>query len=51
MCVQQNHQWIVPEKIRSHHTEEISVIQQGRGEKNFSDNSKCIQASEGVGGF
>jgi hypothetical protein len=51
VCEQQNHQWIVPEKIHSHPTEEISAIQQGRGGKCFSDNSKCIQASEGVGGF
>jgi hypothetical protein len=27
--------------------EEISAVQRGRGEKNVSDNSKCIRTSEG----
>jgi hypothetical protein len=40
-------QWVVPEKIHTPPTEEISAIRRGRGEKIVSDNSKCIRTSEG----
>jgi hypothetical protein len=39
--------WVVPEKIHTPPTEEISAVQRGRGEKIVSDNSKCIRTSEG----
>ena len=39
--------WVVPEKIHTPPTEEISAIRRGRGEKIVSDNSKCIRTSEG----
>jgi hypothetical protein len=34
--------WVVPEKIHTPPTEEISAIRRGRGEKIVSDNSKCM---------
>jgi hypothetical protein len=40
-------QWVVPEKIHTPPTEEISAVRRGRGEKIVSDNSKCIRTSEG----
>jgi hypothetical protein len=40
-------EWVVPEKIHTPPTEEISAVQRGRGEKIVSDNSKCIRTSEG----
>jgi hypothetical protein len=39
--------WVVPEKIHTPPTEEISAVRRERGEKNVSDNSQCIRASEG----
>jgi hypothetical protein len=39
--------WVVPEKIHTPPTEEISAVQRGRGDKIVSDNSKCIRTSEG----
>ena len=36
-------QWVVPEKIHTPPTEEISAVRRGRGEKIVSDNSKCIK--------
>ena len=33
------------------HTEEISAVRRGRGEKNVSDNSKCIRTSKGGRGL
>jgi hypothetical protein len=39
--------WVVPEKIHTPPTEEISAVQRGRGEKIVSDNSKCIRTAEG----
>jgi hypothetical protein len=39
--------WVVPEKIHTPPTEEISAFRRGRGEKNVSDNSKCIRTSKG----
>ena len=39
--------WVVPEKIHTPPTEEISAIRRGRGHKIVSDNSKCIRISEG----
>jgi hypothetical protein len=38
--------WVVPEKIHTPPTEEISAVRRGRGEKIVSDNSKCIRTSE-----
>jgi hypothetical protein len=35
-------QWVVPEKIHTPPTKEISAVRRGRGEKIVSDNSKCI---------
>jgi hypothetical protein len=40
-------EWVVPEKIHTPPTEEISAVRRGRGEKIVSDNSKCIRTSEG----
>ena len=40
-------QWVVPEKIHTPPTEEISAVRRGRGDKIVSDNSKCIRTSEG----
>jgi hypothetical protein len=40
-------QWVVPEKIHTPPTEEISAVRRGRGEKIVSDNSICIRTSEG----
>ena len=34
--------WVVPEKIHTPPTKEISAVRRGRGEKIVSDNSKCI---------
>ena len=34
--------WIVPEKIHTPPTEEISAVRRGREDKIVSDNSKCI---------
>jgi hypothetical protein len=42
--------WVVPEKIHTPPTEEISAVRRGRGDKIVSDNSKCIRTSKGVGG-
>ena len=39
--------WVVPEKIHTPPTEEISAVRRGRGDKIVSDNSKCIRTSEG----
>jgi hypothetical protein len=39
--------WVIPEKIHTPPTEEISAVQRRRGEKIVSDNSKCIRTSEG----
>ena len=39
--------WVVPEKIHTPPTEEISAVRRGRGEKIASDNSKCIRTSKG----
>jgi hypothetical protein len=41
------YKWVVPEKIHTPPTGEISAVRRGRGEKIVSDNSKCIRASEG----
>ena len=35
--------WVVPEKIHTPPTEEISAVRRGRGEKIVSDNGKCIR--------
>jgi hypothetical protein len=43
-CIEE---WVVPEKIHTPPTEEISAIRRGRGDKIVSDNSKCITTSEG----
>jgi hypothetical protein len=43
--------WVVPEKIHTPPTEEISAVQRGRGDKIVSDNSKCIRTSEGGRGI
>jgi hypothetical protein len=40
-------QWVVPEKIHTLPTEEISAVRRWRGEKIVSDNRKCIRTSEG----
>jgi hypothetical protein len=40
-------EWVVPEKIHTPPTEEISAVRRGRGDKIVSDNSKCIRTSEG----
>jgi hypothetical protein len=40
-------QWVVPEKVHTPPTEEISAVRRRRGEKIVSDNSKCIRTSEG----
>jgi hypothetical protein len=40
-------EWIIPEKIHTPPTEEISAVRRGRGEKIVCDNSKCIRTSEG----
>ena len=45
-CCKDYH-WVVPEKIHTPPTEEISAVRRGRGEKIVSDNSKCIRTSEG----
>jgi hypothetical protein len=39
--------WVVPEKIHTPPTEDISAVRRGRGGKIVSDNSKCIRTSEG----
>ncbi len=39
--------WVVPEKIHTPPTKEISAVRRGRGEKIVSDNSKCTRTSEG----
>jgi hypothetical protein len=46
---EQDGKWVIPEKIHTPPTEEISAVQWGRGEKIVSDNNKCIRTSEGVG--
>ena len=38
---------VIPEKIHTPPTEEISAVRRGRGDKIVSDNSKCIRTSEG----
>ena len=38
-------QWVVPEKIHTPLTEEISAVRRGR--KIVFDNSECIRTSEG----
>jgi hypothetical protein len=43
--------WVVPEKIHTPPTEEISAVWRGRGEKIISDNSKCIRTSDGGRGL
>ena len=43
--------WVVPEKIHTPPTEDISAVRRGRGEKIVSDNSKCIRTSEGGRGL
>jgi hypothetical protein len=43
----QTEYWVIPEKIHTPPTEEISAVRRGRGEKIVSDNSKCIRTSEG----
>jgi hypothetical protein len=40
--------WVVPEKIHSPPTQEISAVRRTREEKIVSDNSKCIRTSEGA---
>jgi hypothetical protein len=45
------HHWVVPEKIHTPPTVEISAVRRGRGDKIVSDNSKCIRASEGGRGL
>jgi hypothetical protein len=40
-------EWVVPEKIHTPPTEEISAVRRGRGDKIVSDNSKCTRTSEG----
>ena len=45
--VEQPSHWVVPEKIHTPPTEEISAVRRGRGEKIVSDHSKCIRTSEG----
>jgi hypothetical protein len=42
-----HHKWVVPEKIHTPPTEEISAVRRGRGEEIISDNSKCIRTHEG----
>jgi hypothetical protein len=44
---------VIPEKIHTLPTEEISAVRRGRGEKIVSDNSKCITVGhpKGVGGL
>ena len=37
---------VVPEKIHTPPTEEISAVRRRRGEKIVSDNSKCIRTSK-----
>ena len=39
--------WVVPEKIHTPPTEEVSAVRRGRGEKIVSDNGKCIRTSGG----
>jgi hypothetical protein len=39
--------WVVPEKLHTLPTEEISAVRRGRGDNIVSDNSKCIRTSEG----
>ena len=36
-------EWVVPEKIHTPPTEEISAVRRGRGDKIVSDNNKCIR--------
>ena len=43
--------WVVPEKIHTPPTVEISAVRRGRGEKIVSDNNKCIRTPKGVGGL
>jgi hypothetical protein len=43
--------WVIPEKIHTPPTEEISAVRRGSGEKIVSDNSKCIRTSEGGRGL
>jgi hypothetical protein len=43
--------WVVPEKIHTPPTEEISAARRGRGDKIVSDNSKCLGHPKGVGGL
>ena len=43
-------QWVVPEKLHTSPTEEISAFQRGRGDNIVSDNSKCIRTSAAEGG-
>ena len=38
---------VVPEKIHTPPTEEISAVRRGRGDIIVSDNSKCIRTSKG----
>jgi hypothetical protein len=42
-----NYNWVVPEKIHTPPTEEISAVRRGRGDKIVSDKGKCIRTSEG----
>jgi hypothetical protein len=51
ICAKAFLKWVVTEKIHTPHTEEISAVWRGRGEKIVSDNSKCIRTSKGVGGI
>jgi hypothetical protein len=39
--------WVIPEKIHTPFTEEISAVRRERGKKFASDNNKCIRTSEG----
>jgi hypothetical protein len=42
--------WVVPEKIHTPHTEEISAVQRGRGEKMFLIIVSVLGHPKGVGG-
>jgi hypothetical protein len=43
--------WVIPEKIHTPPTEEISAVRRGRGEKMFLIRVSVLGNPKGVGGF
>jgi hypothetical protein len=43
--------WVVPEKIHTPPTEEISAVRRGKGAKIVSDNTNVLGHPKGIGGL